>query len=207
MNAAGGEGQLTLGLNGGAAEALVQGNSFNLPWNGPLVVRAEGTTSADTLFGGGGIGDSNTYLDGLVGGPADDIGFATQSPFLPFRVNVLDGGLLDLTMDSEALPQHDNISSIFDNSFEVEVQNQAGNDLDLYLVNNSGDYGYGLTRANGNFKLFKGASTSLVAATIVDDNNNTGGSGNPTASPPTVSTPGTITASNTVPTLPSITIP
>ncbi len=207
MNAAGGTGQLSLGLSGGAAEALVQGNSFIRPWNGPVAVRAEGNTSADVLFGGTALGDSNIYLDGLVGGPADDIGFASQSPFLPFQVNVRNDGVLDLTMDSEALPQHDNVFSIFDNSFEVEVQNQPGNDLDLYLVDNSGDYGYGLIQANGSFRLYRGASASSDPMTIIADNNNTGGGGNPTASPPTVNTFGTITATNTAPILPSITIP
>lgn len=204
MHAAGGLGQLTLGLNGGVVQAIVRGNTFRLPWDGPVQIRADGTASAAVLF------ENNTYIDGLVGGPADDVGFATQSPFNPFLVNVLAGGSLDLTVRNEDLPQHDIVFTPADrrHSIEVEVQaDSAANEINLHLLNNTGPEGYHLKQFNGTFNLFRGASASSVPATIVDDNGNTGGASNPATDPPAVPTTGTITAVGTAPTLPVVVIP
>ena len=105
MHAAGGFGQLTLGLNGGNVEAIVRGNEFRLPWDAAVQVRAEGASSAAVLF------ENNSYTDGMVGSAADDVGFSTPSPFQGFLVNVRDSGQLDLTIRNEDLPVHDNANS------------------------------------------------------------------------------------------------
>ena len=201
MHAAGGFGQLTLGLNGGAVEAIVRGNTFELPWDAAMVIRAEGTSSAAVLV------EDNTWISGLVGGPADDVGFSTQSPFQGVLVNVRNGGQLDLTIRDEDLPLHDNANSPTKEVLEVEVQNQAGNVLNLHLENNTAPWGYGFTRSNGAFNLYQGlGNLTDTPQQILDANGNTGGGGNPATDPPTVVVSGTITISATAPTLPSITI-
>jgi hypothetical protein len=204
MHAAGGLGQLTLGLNGGAVQAHVHDNTFRLPWDGSVQIRAEGTSSAAVLF------EDNTYTDGMVGSAADDVGFATQSPFNPVLVNVRAGGDLDLTMRREVFPQHDIVFTAADrkHSIEIEVQaDSAANALDLHLLDNQGPEGYHLKQFAGSFELFQGASASAVPGTIIDDNGNTGGGGSDLTDPPLVVVTGTITATATAPTLPVIVIP
>lgn len=204
MRAAGGLGQLSLGLNGGDSQVRVSGNTFQLPWDAPVQIRADGNNSAAVLF------ENNTFIDGMVGSASDDLGGPSQSPFNPFLVNVLAGGSLDLTVRNEDLPQHDIVFTPADRrrSIEVEVQaDNGGNRIDLHLLNNTAPEGYSLKQFNGTFNLFRGASASNVAATIVDDNGNTGGGSNPATDPPAVPTQGTITAVGTAPTLPVIVIP
>ena len=204
MHAAGGLGQLTLGLNGGAVQAHVHDNTFRLPWDGSVQIRAESTASAAVLF------EDNTWIDGMVGGPGDDVGFAAQSPFNPVLVNVLAGGSLDLTMRREVFPQHDVVFTPADrkHSIEVEVQaDSAANELVLHLVDCRGPEGYHFKELNGSFQLFQGVSASTMAGTIVQDNGNRGGAGVDTTNPPLVVTTGTISSTGTAPTLPSITIP
>ena len=204
MHAAGGLGQLTLGLNGGAVQAHVHDNTFRLPWDGSVQIRAEGTSSAAVLF------ENNTYVDGMVGGASDDVGFAAQSPFNPFLVNVRGGGVMDLTLRDEDFPQHDIVFTPADrkHSIEVEVQADSGaNALDLHLQGNTGPEGYHLKQLNGSFELFQGVSGSSAPATIIGDNGNTGGGSNPATVPPTVVVAGTVTATGTAPDLPVIVIP
>ena len=204
MRAAGGLGQLSLALNGGDSQVRVSGNTFQLPWDAPVQIRADGNNSAAVLI------ENNTYVDGLIGGATDDLGGPSQSPFNPFLVNVLAGGLLDLTIRNENLPQHDIVFTPADRrrSIEVEVQaDNATNTINLHLLNNTAPEGYSLKQFNGTLNLFRGASVSNVAATIVDDNGNTGGGSNPATDPPAVPTQGTITAVGTAPTLPVIVIP
>jgi len=204
MHAAGGLGQLTLGLNGGAVQAHVHHNTFRLPWDGSVQIRAEGTSSAALLF------EDNTYVDGMVGGAMDDVGFATQSPFNPVLVNVRGGGSLDLTMRREVFPQHDTVFTPADrkHSIEIEVQaDSAANELDLHLVDNQGPEGYHLKQFAGSFELFQGASASVMPPVIIRDNGNRGGGSVDTTDPPTVVVDGTVTATATAPTLPVIVIP
>ena len=204
MHAGGGLGQLTLALNGGAAQVHVHDNEFILPWDASVQIIADGNTSAAVLF------EDNTYTDGTVGSGSDDVGGPTPSPFNPFLVNVRQGGSLDLTLRDEVLPQHDIVFTPGDRrqSIVVEVQADSGaNTLDLHLLNNKGPEGYALRQFNGTFNLFRGASASNLAATIVDDNGNTGGGSNDNTDPPSVPTMGTITATGTAPTLPVIVIP
>lgn len=204
MHAAGGLGQLTLGLNGGAVQAHVHDNEFRLPWDGSVQIRAEGTSSAAVLF------EDNIYTDGMVGGATDDVGFATQSPFNPFLVNVRAGGSLDLTLRREVLAQHDIVFTPGDrkHSIELEVQaDSAANELDLHLVDNRGPEGYHLKEFNGSFEIFQGVSASTVPATIIDDNGNTGGGSSDLTDPPVVVVDGGVTSTATAPTLPVIVIP
>ena len=206
MHAAGGFGQLTLGLNGGAVQAHVHNNNFMLPWDAAVVVRAEDITSGAVLF------ENNTYTDGLVGGPGDDVGFATQSPFQGFLLNVLNGGQLDMTIKDEVLPLHDNAFSPTKETLEVEVQNQAGNFLNLWVTNTTAPWGYGLIRTNGTFNLHHQGGPGSCAGpptpqAILQANGNTGGGSNPATNPPTVVLTGTVGCTETQPTQPSITIP
>ncbi|MCP3962042.1 MAG: hypothetical protein GY719_29725 [bacterium] len=205
MHAAGGLGQLTLGLNGGDVQAHVHDNTFRLPWDGSVQIRAEGTSSAAVLF------EDNTYVDGMVGSATDDVGFATTSPFNPVLVNVLAGGSLDLTMRRETFPAHDTVFTPADrkHSIELEVQaDSAANDLDLHLVDNEAPEGYHLKEFAGSFELFMGVSASAVPATIIRDNGNRGGLSVDTTDPPTVVLGGgAISATGTAPTLPVIVIP
>ncbi len=204
MHAAGGIGQLTLGLNGGDVQAHVHNNEFRRPWDGAVMIRAEGTSSAAVLF------EDNIYTDGMVGSASDDVGFATQSPFNPVLVNVRAGGALDLTMRREVFPQHDTVFTPADrkHSIEIEVQADSGaNELDLHLVDNMGPEGYHFKEFAGSFELFMGVSASAVIATIVDDNGNTGGAGSDVTDPPTVVVDGGVSATGTAPTLPVIVIP
>lgn len=204
MHAAGGLGQLTLGLNGGAVQAHVHDNTFRLPWDGSVQIRAEGTDSAAVLF------EDNIYEDGMVGSATDDVGFAAQSPFNPFLVNVRTGGDLDLTMRREVFPQHDTVFTPADrkHSIEIEVQaDSAANALDLHLVDNQAPEGYHFKENAGSFELFVGVSGSGVIPTIVRDNGNRGGGSVDTTDPPTVVVTGGVSTTATAPTLPVIVIP
>ncbi len=205
FHAAGGLGQLTLGINtgGGASEFIVTGNEFRLPWEAAVQIRSENGVggSSAVLF------DSNTYVDGMVGGPSDDVGFSTPSPFQGMLVNVRNDSHLDLTVQNEDLPVHDVANSPTPQTMQVEVQNQAGNVLNLFVRDSSAPYGYGFTQSNGAFNLYRLNPGNATATTIMTGNGNTGGGGNPNLSPPTVVTSGTITPTDTAPTLPIITIP
>lgn len=221
MHAAGGLGQLTIGHNGdqsamgaageGHSEFIIRNNTFQLPWDAALQLRAEDNASMAVLL------ENNTWTAGFVGGTGTDLEGVTgcglgspndfcPSPFQGVLVNVRSNGSMDLTIQNEALLQHDTDNSPTSNTLMVEVQNDVGNILDLFLQNNSAPAGYSLTHSNGTFNLFRNGSGAGTAAGVVDDNNNTGGGNNAATDPPTVVTSGTITLSNTAPTLPMITI-
>ena len=223
MRAAGGLGQLSLALNGGDSEVIVRNNTFQLPWDATLQIVADGNNSAAVLI------ENNTYISGQVGGPNTDLAGAggacppagdntCPSPFQGVLVNVRNGGALDLTIRNESLPQHDVANSPTKQTLEIDVQNQAGNSLNLFLENVSAPEGFGFVRSNGAFNLFRGASsvgigsTCTTAApancvTVLGDNGNSGGGGNPATNPPVIDLFGTITITGTAPTLPSIVIP
>ena len=224
MHAAGGLGQLTLGLNGGVSDIIVRNNEFKLPWDHAVQVRAEGTgAGTEVLF------DGNTYTDGNVGSASDDVGFSTPSPFVGFTVNVRkgslpSGGKLDLTIRNEVLPQHDTVFSPGDrkHTLEVEVQSDdAGNLLNLHLANNKAPEGYHFKEFAGDFNFFRGASSVAAGSTcavanpetgncrtVLTDNGNTGGGGSDNTSPPLIQVQGAaIDIVGTAPTLPNPTIP
>ncbi len=215
MHAAGGFGQLTIGHNtgGGASEFIIRGNEFKEPWDLPLRLRAESNASMAVLM------ESNTWTEGLVGGPGtnfeggdcgtgDPLGFC-PTPFDGVHVNVRNGGSMDLTIRNEILPQHDDVNDgVF--TFEAEVQNQAGNELRLYLDDNKAPDGYRLIRAAGTFDLY-----GRTPRRPTSSNGNTGGNGTvaggdvdgDNTDPPVVTADPGINPTDTPPVLPSITIP
>jgi len=226
MHANGGLGQLTLlGDDGSDSEFIVQGNTFDLPWDAPVRILADANTSMAVKFGGTGAGEPNTYIDGLLpGNLADDLGNGCSpgylSPFTPWHLNVRNNGALDLTVQNEILPQHDDGSSPcfpsgsgFTNSFDASI-NATGGTLMLGITGSDSPDGYNLAQGGGVFNLYAttGCGGSPTPQAILNANSNRGGGGTylingDTTTPPVVATSGTITCSTTAPTLPSITIP
>jgi hypothetical protein len=214
MHAAGGLGSLTLGHNtgNGNSEFIVRNNTFDKAWDAAMELRAEGNNTMAVLI------QNNTWISGNVDNGTGDVGFATLAPFQGIFANVRQGGgttggRMDLTIRNDALTVHDNANSPRPETLTLETQaDNAGNTLNLALGGGSGipvtaPYRYKFTQSNGTSNLYRGLSASSVPATILSDNFVTGGGGNPALDPPTVVTSGTITATNTAPTLPSITIP
>ena len=202
MHADGGLGQLTIiADDSGSSEFIVRGNNFQLPWDAPVRVLADGNSSAAILF------DANTYTDGTLGSASDDLGVGGfPSPFTPWHLNVRNSGGLDITVQNEVLPLHD-VTSGFASSFDASM-NASGGTLNLWIKDSASPLGYNLVNSGaGTFELHRGLSASSVPATIIDDNNNTGGAGVDGTDPPAVTTSGTIGATNTPPTQPSISIP
>ncbi len=203
MHAEGGIGQLTLGMNGGVGQIHVHDNTFTLPWDAALRIRAEATSAGTAV-----LVEDNIYVDGFVGSGSDDLGSSFPSPFQGNSVSVRNNGVLDLTWRDEIMPLHDT-SSPRPQSFTAEVQNQAGNVLNLSLTNNAAPNGYRLIRSAGTFNLFNTGSCAgpPTPQTILNNNGNTGGGGVDGTTPPAVSVTGALTCSTTAPTLPSIFIP
>jgi uncharacterized repeat protein (TIGR01451 family) len=203
MHADGGIGQLSVIIEGGNSEFIVRNNTFKLPWDAPVELRADGASgtqaSAAVLF------QNNTYVDGTVGSATDDLGGASQSPFSPFFVQVRNNGRLDLTMQNDILPLHDTTSG-FANSFHSQTTS-AGDVFNLFLQNTKSPLGYRLQAAAGTtFNLYRNGSAAATAQGVLQDNGNRGGGGSDNTNPPATSTSGTTTLSNTAPTLPNITI-
>jgi len=203
MHADGGLGELSLIIEGGDSEFIVRNNVFQLPWDAPVELRADGASgmqsSAAVQF------VNNQYVGGTVGSASDDLGGPSPSPFTPFYVQVRNGGHLNLTGQSEIFPQHDP-SSGFAQSL-VTRTTSAGDVLALFLQNCKSPAGYRLSQGGGTFNLYRNGSAGATAQQVLQDNGNTGGGGNDNTIPPSVTTTGTITLSNTVPVLPAISIP
>ena len=210
QQANGGIGQLSVTFDdGGDAELIVQGNSFTLPWDASVRLLADGNNSAAVLFGGPNAGEPNTYVDGVVGGPADDVGGPTTSPFNPWSVNVRNGGSLDLKIEGEVMPQHDDVFSAFNNSFDAGV-NATGGTLNLHVTNSISPDGYRFDILGGTVNLFNEENVSgcpISAANILDHNNNTGGMNSDATDPPVVVGGGAVTCTTTPPTAPNLMIP
>jgi hypothetical protein len=203
MHADGGLGQLSAIIEGGDSELIVRNNIFQLPWDAPVELRADGASgtqsSAAVQF------SNNQYVDGTVGSAGDDLGAPSQSPFTPFLVDVRNGGHLDLTGQSEVFPQHDP-SSGFAQSFVTRTIS-AGDVLNLFLQDCKSPAGYRLSQGGGTFNLYRNGSAGATAQQVLQDNGNSGGGGSDNTVPPSVTTTGTITLSNTAPVMPSISIP
>lgn len=207
MHAGGGLGQLTLVMDStGQSEFDISGNNFQLPWDAPVRVLADGNSGKGVVRF-----DSNTYTDGMVGSAADDVGFATQSPFTPFHVNVRNGGVLDMTVANEVLPQHDATSG-FVRSFDASM-NSSGGTLNLNIDSSASPAGYNFDKgaATGTFNLYTTGGCPATINAIIDGNGNTGGGGSDLTDPPTTSAigggAGTIGCTTTLPTVPNIVIP
>ncbi len=208
MHADGGLGQLTILAERGTSEYIVRNNTFSLAWDAPVEIRADGNAAPGAVtalvqFTG------NTYIDGPVGGPTDDLGAAFQSPYVPLYIQARNGGRLDLTMQNEAtpLPLNDPASG-FPESFYAQTTANPSDIINLFLQNIQSPRGFRLNNnAGSTFNLFRNGSAGATPQLVLQDNGNRGGAGVDTTNPPAVVTSGTITLSNTTPTLPVVAAP
>ena len=201
MNADGGLGNLSIILEKAASQVIVRNNTFALPWDAPIELRADGQsggqTSARVLFTG------NAYPDGTVGNGTTDLG--GPSPYLPFYVQVRNNGRLDLTMQNEQPFGLHDTSSGFANSYHAQTTS-AGDILNLFLRNTASPRGYQLKAAVGTtYNLFRNGSAAGTAQGVLQDNINTGGGGVDSTTPPVVnlSGAGTVNLSTIAPSQPT----
>jgi hypothetical protein len=205
MHADGGLGQFTMIAEKGASEFIVRNNTFGLPWDLPMELRADGQsgvqTSCQVLVTG------NTHIDGTVGDGTTDLG--GLSPYGSTYVQVRNGGKMDLTMQNEATPLGLTDPSSSTGTVSLFTQTTSSGDVfNLFLQNLQGPRGYRLSHAAGStFNLFRNGSAAGTAQGVLQDNGNRGGAGVDNTNPPSVNATGTITFSNTIPMLPSIIIP
>lgn len=205
-NASGGVGQLTVSAEGGQFQARVQGNTFVRPGNAPWFIRAAENAAGRIELG------ANTVVGGFFSCPDPSCGGGYNAPGLRAIADVQRGGLLHLTLDGDHFAQHD---TAFDPGNTVEIQaNNVGapSTVCAALRNNQSADGYALEQQAGTFNLYRwlsgatGTCTSGAPAnctTVLADNSNTGGAGNPLTTPPVVSVAGTITLSSVACQLPS----
>lgn len=192
MHAAGGLGQFTMTADeNGASEFIVRGNTFDLPWDGPVQVTADGNGTCAMFF------ENNTYTDGNVGGPNDDLDMVYPSPYNPLLVNVRNNGSLDIRFDGEVFPTPDPAGP-GQSSLDVDVQ-ASGGSLNLWLDDCTAPDNFDFDHAAGTFLLYSetGCGGPPTPTAILIGNGNTG----------SVTTTGTITCTGTPPTAPSIMIP
>ncbi|MGA7614707.1 MAG: Ig-like domain-containing protein [Thermoanaerobaculia bacterium] len=207
MHADGGLGQLTMLAEKGDSEFIVRNNTFRLPWDAPVELRADGAAggqnSAKVLF------TNNTYVDGTVGSASDDLGAPFPSPYTPSYTQVRNNGRLDLTVQNDGPFGLNDPSSGFANSFHAQTTS-SGDVLNLFLLNTASPLGYQLKAATATtYNLFRNGSGSGTAQGVLQDNNNTGGGGADGTTPPVanLSGAGTVTLSGVPPPLPNITQP
>ena len=206
-NADGGVGNVTLDMDQGVIQVLVDGNTFHAPGNAAWFVRADGTSSFDLLF------DNNIYQRDAFPCTTDpSCGGGFFGPGLFNRTQAQNGAVLDVTYRDEAFAQHD---TGFDpgNTVEVQALNVGGGGtVCASFTGNSAPHGYALEESAGDLNLFDGLSAvtgtcpTANCVTVLDDNMNTGGGGNPAADPPTVSVFGTVDIVSPACSLPSGTI-
>ncbi len=192
MHAAGGLGQFTMTADeNGASEFIVRGNTFDLPWDGPVQVTADGNGTCAMFF------EDNTYTDGNVGGPNDDLDLVYPSPYNPLLVNVRNNGSLDIRFDGEVFPTPDPAGP-GQSSFDIDVQ-ASGGSLNLWLDNCTAPDNFDFDHAGGTFLLYSetGCAGPPTTTAILASNGNVG----------SVATTGTITCNTVAPTAPSIMIP
>jgi hypothetical protein len=82
--------------------------------------------------------------------------------------------------------------------------------MNVFLYNLTAPDGYNFNAFSGStISVYRSGSGAGTIAGILSDNNVTGGSGSTATDPPTVSIPGsgTVQGTNTMPTLPSFTVP
>lgn len=213
-NANGGVGQLTLSMQGGTWQALVENNTFDTPGNAPFFIRAD-TGNSTVLF------RNNTYIRGGFcspdpasagpgcGGCGDGgMGPGFCGPGLRSLVQAQNGGSINISFINEAFAKHD---SGFDPGNTVEVHVLAtGNTACANFVNNSSPEGYSVEQYGGTLNVQRGASgttctgcTALQMQTVFGNNGNTGGSNNPLLNPPAVTVVGTVNTTNTACPVPS----
>jgi hypothetical protein len=207
MHANGAVGQLGLIMDEGSdSEFIVRNNTFNGPWDYITEIRADGNSSAAMLWQNNSIPYKVLSGAQITGTELADIGLTTQPlPFDAFYVQVRDNGILNLTVQNEAVPDHDPAGAS-SHSFMFRTE-ATGGTLNLEMDNNQAYDGYSFTQAGGTMNLFKDVSGGVTVQSVLADNGNRGGGNSFTTNPPTVSTTGTVNLSLTDPTLPSISIP
>jgi large repetitive protein len=205
MNADGGLGQLTLIAEKGDTEFIVRNNTFQLPWNTSMEIRADGgaggQNSCKVLLTG------NTYIDGIVGDGSTDLG--GQSPYEAQLTQVRNNGRMDITVQNEATPLGltDTSSATGNFSFNCRTTT-AGDILNLFLQNIQGPRGYRLqSAASTTYNIFRNGSVGGTPQLVLQDNGVRGGGGTDNTNPPTVNATGTINLISSAPALPAITAP
>ncbi|MEM9534337.1 MAG: Ig-like domain-containing protein [Cyanobacteria bacterium P01_E01_bin.45] len=196
FHANGGVGQLTLRAEDNSdAEFIVNNNNFRGAWDYIADIRADGNNSAaihwfdNTVTGFTRTAAQNTNTD---------LGAIPQIlPFESVLVRLQNNGNLDMTVQNSDVPDHDTIFNAgSDSSYEFNVTSSGGT-LNLELDNNDATNGFEFDQDAGALNLFRDLSVSSDLSTVVMDNGNTGSAN---------VTNGSVTLSNTDPTLPDITI-
>src|SRR6056297_1049460 len=147
-NADGGNGNVTLDMDQGVVQVLVDGNTFHAPGNAAWFVRADATSSFDLEF------ETNTYeRDNFPCTTDPSCGGGYLGPGLFNRVQVQNGGILDVTFNNEDLAEHD-ITFDPGNTVEVQVLNVGGGGTACAAFNNNtSPHGYALEESAGNLNL------------------------------------------------------
>ncbi len=194
VDAAGLEGSLSVAAQGGTNNQVkITGNNFINPWDRPLELRSNNGAVLTALVSG------NTYTTGTAGGAGTDSTAFTGS-YNASRFWTLNNSTLNLTWINET-----GATNSLANGTRIEAAN-AGDTLNVFMNNLHVPNGYSFIN-NGTLNLYRNGSVSGTIQGILQDNNVTGGGGSAATSPPTVSTTGTITFSNTAVIQPSFTIP
>ena len=199
-NASGGVGQLTLAMQNGAWQVLVEDNTFDTPGNAPWFLRADSTTSAKVLFQNNiGIKGAFCSTDPAAAGGGCDLGAGQLcpgaagycGPGLRTLADLQNSAVLDLTIINDHFAEHD---AGFDpgQTFEGRVLNTGGGGtLCLDLQNNQAPDGYSVEEFAGNFNLV-GSGTCPVGSpspscqTLLGNRGNRGGGNVATTNPPFV---------------------
>lgn len=192
-NASGGVGQLTLTAEGGTFQARVDGNTFVRPGNAPWFIRAAENQQGRIEL------RNNTVVGGFFSCPDPSCEGGYNAPGIRAIADVQRGGRLDLTIDGDLYPRHD-IGFDPGNTVEIQINNVgAPGTACAALRNNRSADGYALEQHTGSFALWtSGAGGSCTSGspascvTALTANGNTGGGGDPQATPPALSVTGTI---------------
>lgn len=194
VDTAGLEGSLSVAAQGGTNNQVkITGNNFINPWDRPIELRSNNGAVLTALVSG------NTYSTGTVGGAGTDSA-AFSGSYNASRFWSTNNSTLNLTWINET-----GATNSLSNGTRIEAAN-AGDTVNVFMNNLAVPNGYTFLNS-GTMNLYRNGSVSGTIQGILQDNNVTGGGGSTSTSPPTVSTTGTITFSNTAVIQPSFTIP
>lgn len=194
VDTAGLEGSLSVAAEGGTNNQFkITGNTFINPWDRPMELRANNGAVLTALVSG------NAYSSGTAGGPGTDSAVFSGN-YNASRYWALNNSTLNLTWTNET-----GSTNSLSNGARIEAAN-SGDTVNVFMSNLNVPNGYTFLNS-GTINLYRNGSVSGTIQGILQDNNVKGGGGNAFASPPTVSTSGTITFSNTAVIQPSFTIP
>jgi hypothetical protein len=187
-NASGGVGQLSLDMQNGTWQVLVEDNTFDTPGNAPWFARADSTTSARVLF------RNNLGIKGFFNCPDPSCAGGYDGPGLRALFDLQNGAVADVTIIGDQFAEHD---AGFDpgQTFEARVLNTGGGGtLCLDLQNNQAPDGYSIEEFAGDFNLVGSGncspgSPSPTCQTLLGNRGNRGGSNVATTNPPFVNVP------------------